>query len=148
MNNYMKKAERQKIDAFELWYWIRLLRVPWTAKRSNQSILKESKPWIFIGKTDAEVEAPILWPPDAKSWFIGKDPDAGKDWGQEEKEATEDEKGWMASSTQRTWIWANSRDSEGQGNLVCRSPWDHKESDTTERLNNNKVKKGTIPSFQ
>ena len=60
-----KKAEHRSIDAFELWCWRRLLRVPWTARRSNQSILKES--WVFIGRTDVEAETPILWPPDAKS---------------------------------------------------------------------------------
>ena len=63
----IKKAECQRIDAFELWCWRRLLRVPWTARRSNQSILKEIKPGISIGRTDVEAEAPILWPPDAKS---------------------------------------------------------------------------------
>ena len=62
----VKKAEHQRIDAFQLWYWRRLLRVPWTARRSNQSILKEINPE-FIGKTDAEAETPILWPPDSKS---------------------------------------------------------------------------------
>ena len=62
----IKKAERQRIDAFELWCWRRLLRVPWTARRSNQSILKIS-PELFIGRTNAEAEIPILWPPDAKS---------------------------------------------------------------------------------
>ena len=87
----IRKAEYQRIDAFELWCWRRLLRVPWTAKRSNQSILKENKSWIFIGKTDAEAETPILWPPDAKNWLLGKDPDAGNDWGQEEKGMIEDE---------------------------------------------------------
>ena len=61
----IKKAECQRIDAFELWCWRRLLRVPWTARRSNQSILKES--WVFIGRTDAEAETPILWPPVVKS---------------------------------------------------------------------------------
>ena len=67
----LNKAGCQRIDAFELWCWRRLLRVPWAARRSKQSILKESnQSWIFIGKTDAEVEAPILWPPDAKSWLI------------------------------------------------------------------------------
>ena len=76
----VKKAERQRIDAFELWCWRRLLRVPWTARRSSQSILKES--WVFIGRTDAEAETPILWPPDSESWLIWKDPDAGKGWGQ------------------------------------------------------------------
>ena len=82
-------------DAFELWCWWRLSRVPWTAWRSNQSILKENQPWIFVGRTDAEAEAPILWPPDVKSHLTGKDPDAGKAWGQEEKGMTEDEMvGW------------------------------------------------------
>ena len=67
--------------------------------------------WVFIGRTDVEAETPILWPPDAKNWLIGKDPDAGKDWGQEEKGMTEDEMaswGWMASLTQWTWVWVNS----------------------------------------
>ena len=63
----VKKAELRKIDAFELWCWRRLLRVPWTARRSNQSILKEISPWVFIGRTDAEAETSILWPPHAKS---------------------------------------------------------------------------------
>ena len=67
----IKKAEHQTIDAFELWCWRKLLRVPWASRRSNQSILKE----IFIGRMDAEAKAPILWPPDAKSQLIGKDPD-------------------------------------------------------------------------
>ena len=91
----MKKAECQKIDAFELWCWRRLLRIPWTAGRSNQSILKGDQSWVFIGGTDAEAEAPILWPPHVKCWLIGKDPDAGRDWGKEEKGMTEDEMaGW------------------------------------------------------
>ena len=63
----VKKTERQKIDAFELWCWRRLLRVPWTARRSNQSILKEISPGVFIGRTDAEAETPVFWPSDAKS---------------------------------------------------------------------------------
>ena len=62
--------------------------------------------WVFIGRTDAEAETPILWPPHVKSWLIGKDPDAGKYWRQEEKGMTED--GWMASPTQWTWVWVNS----------------------------------------
>ena len=91
------KAEFEcpRIDAFKLWCWRRLLRVPWTVKRSNQSILKEMSPKIFIGRTDAEDETPILWPPDAKNWLTGKDTDAGQDWGQEEKGTSEDEMvGW------------------------------------------------------
>ena len=65
----IKKAEH-RIDAFEPWCWRRLLRVPWTARRSNQSILVEISPELFIGRTDAEAETPILWPPDAKNWLI------------------------------------------------------------------------------
>ena len=76
----IKKAECWRIDAFELWCRRRLLRVPWTARRSNQSILKEISAG-FIGRTDFEAETPILWPPDANSWLIWKDPDAGKDEG-------------------------------------------------------------------
>ena len=63
----VKKAECRKIDAFELWCWRRLLRVPWTERRSNKFILKEDQSWVFIGRTDAEAETPILWPPHAKS---------------------------------------------------------------------------------
>ena len=65
----IKKAECRRIDAFELWCWRRLLRVPWTARRSNQSILREilRESWVFIGRTDVEAETPILWPPDMKS---------------------------------------------------------------------------------
>ena len=72
----IRKTEHQRIDAFDLWCWRRLLRVPWTARRSNQSILKEisHQSWIVIRRTDAKTETPILWPPDAKSWLICKDP--------------------------------------------------------------------------
>ena len=72
-----KKAERQRIDASELWCWRRLLRVPWTARRSNQSILKEITPEYSL-EADVEAETPILWPPDVKNRLIGKNPDAGK----------------------------------------------------------------------
>ena len=65
----VRKAERRRIDAFELWCWRRLLRVPWTARRSNHSILKEMSP-VFIGRTDVEAETPILWPPNVKNWLI------------------------------------------------------------------------------
>ena len=86
----IKKVEHWRIDAFELWHWRRLLGVSWTAKSSNQSILEKNQSWIFIGRTDAEAETPILWPPDVKSWLTWKDPDVGKDWGQE-KGTTQDE---------------------------------------------------------
>ena len=82
-------TESRRIDAFELWCWRRLLRVPWTARRSNQSILKEIIP--SFGRNDAKAETPVPWPPYAKSWLIGKDSDAGRNWGQEEKGTTEDE---------------------------------------------------------
>ena len=131
----IKKAEQQRIDAFELWCWRRLLRVPWTARTSNQSILKEISPEYSLEGLMLKLKLPILWPPDAKNWLIGKDPDAGKDWRQEEKGPTEDEMaGWHH--------WVNGPEFEqalgvgdGQGGLACFSPWGRKELDTTERLN-------------
>ena len=87
----IKKVEHQRTDASEFWCRRRLLRVPWTAKRFNQPKYKGNQSWIFIGRTDAEAETPILWPTYEKSWLTGKDPDAGRDWGQEEKGTTEDE---------------------------------------------------------
>ena len=89
--------------------------------------------WIFTGRTDAEAETPILWPPDAKNWLL-KNPDAGKDWRQEEKGM----RGWdggMVSPSRWTWVWVNSRSLWWTGSLVCCSPWGHKESDMTEWLN-------------
>ena len=90
------------------------LRVPWTARRSNQSILKEMS-WVFIGRTDAEAETPIPWPPDAKSRLIGKDPDAEKDWRQEKKGMTEDEiVGWnhQLSGHELSKLWEMVKDRE------------------------------------
>ena len=84
----------QRTDAFELWCWRRLLRVPWTARRFNQSILKGNQSWIFIGRTAVEAETPVLWPSDAKSWLIWKDPDAGKDWRQEKGTTEDNMVGW------------------------------------------------------
>ena len=106
-------------------------------KEIKSVIPKENQPWIFFGKADAKAEAPILRPPDVKSWLIGKDPDAGKDWRQEEKWTTEDEMvGWHH--------WVNGHeleltlgDGEGQGSQECCRPWTYKESDTAERLNYN-----------
>ena len=90
----VKKAEHWRIDAFEPWCWRSLLRVPWTARRSNRSILQEISPEYSLEGLDVEAETPILCPPDVKR-LIWKDPDAGKDWGQEEKGTTEDEMvGW------------------------------------------------------
>ena len=122
----VKKAECWGINAFELWCWRRLLRVPWTARRSNQSILKEISP---------EAETPILWLPDAKSWLIGKDPDARKDWRREEKGTTEDEMvGWHHWLNGHGFGWTPAV-GDGQGGLACCGSWGHKESNTTEWLN-------------
>ena len=83
----IKMAESRRTDAFKLWCWRRLLRVPWTA-RSNQ-------PWILVGRTEAKAKTPVFWSSHGNSWLIWKDPDAGKDWGQEEKRMTENEMvGW------------------------------------------------------
>ena len=89
--SWIKKAEHRIIDAFELWYWRRLLRVPWTARRSNQSILEEISPGCSLERLMLKLETPILWPPDLKNWLIGKDLDTGKDWRRVEKGMTEDE---------------------------------------------------------
>ena len=98
----VKKAEHQRSNAFELW-WRRLLRRD--CKEIKPLNHKRNRSWRFIGRTDAEAEVPILWPPDVKNWLIGKDPDAGQDWRQEEKGVTGWD-GWMASLTWWTWIWA------------------------------------------
>ena len=108
------------------------LKSPLDSKETKPVHPKWNQPWIFIGRTNAEAETPVLWPPDAKSWLTGKGPDAEKDWGQEEKGMTED--GWMASLTQWAWVCANServKDKPG-----CNS-WGCKESDVTWWLNNN-----------
>ena len=91
--------------------------------------------WVFIGRTDAEAETPVLWPPHAKSWLIGKDPDAGRDWGQEEKGKTEDKMaGWHHLLDGQEFGWTPG-DGDGQGVLACCNSWGHKELDTTEWLN-------------
>ena len=96
---------------------------------------KGDQSWMLIGRTDAEAETPILWPPDAKSWLIGKDPDARKDWGQEEKGTTEDEMvRWHHQLNGHGFMWA-PRVGDGQEGLACCSSWGGKESDTTEWLN-------------
>ena len=109
---------------------------------------KGNQPWIFIARTDSEDVDPILWAPDGKNWLIGKDPDAGKDWRQEQKRMTEDEMvGWHHRLNGHEFEQAPG-DGEGQGSLECYSPWGHKELDTTEWLNNDKdhsVIQGGLP---
>ena len=95
---------------------------------------KGNQSWIFTGRTDAEAEAPILWPPDGENWPIGKDPDAGKDWSGEEKRTIEDEMaGWHHRLDGHEFEWTPGV-GDGQGGLVCCDSWGRKESDTTERL--------------
>ena len=117
----VKKAECQRIDAFELWCW-RRLESPSGCKKSQPVHPKGNQSWIFIGRTDAEAETPILWPPAVKNWLIGKDPDAGKDWKREEKQMTEDEMvGWHHRCNGREFEWALGV-GDGQGGLACCSP--------------------------
>ena len=111
------------------------LESPLDSKETQPVHPKGNQSWIFIGRTDAEGEAPILWPPDAKNRLPGKDPDSGKDWRQEEKGMTEDEMvRWHHRLEGHAFEQALSVD-DGQGSLACCSPWDHIESDITERLN-------------
>ena len=112
----IKKAERRRTDAFEPWCWRRLLRVPWSARRSNQSILKEISPGCSLEGLMLKLK-PVLWPPDMKSWHIGKVPDAGKGWGQEEKGTTLDEMvGWHPRLNGHEFGWTPGV-GDGQGGL-------------------------------
>ena len=97
-----------------------ILRFPWTGRKSNKSTLKEISPdWIFIGRIDADAETPIVWPPDVKNWLTGKDPDARKDWRQEEKGMTEDEMiGWHHQLNGLEFEQASGA-GDGQGSLAC-----------------------------
>ena len=111
------------------------LESPMDCKEIQPVHPKGDQSWVFIGRTDVEAESPVLWPPHAKSWLTGKDPDVGRDWGQEEKGMTEDEMaGW------HHWLNAHGcgytpRVGDGQGGLACCGSWGRRESDTTERLN-------------
>ena len=96
---------------------------------------KGNQSWVFIERTDAKAETPVLWPPDEKNWLIGKDPDAGRDWGQEEKGTTEDEMaGWYHGLNGHGFGWTLGV-ADGQEGLACCGSWGREESDTTERLN-------------
>jgi len=130
----VKKAECGRIDAFELRCW-RRLKSPLDCKEIQSVHSEGDQPWDFFGRNDSKAETPVLWPPHVKSWLIGKDSDAGRDWGQEEKGTIEDEMaGWHH--------WLDGRESEwtpgvgdGQGGLACCDSRGCKESDTTEWLN-------------
>ena len=110
------------------------LESPLDCKEKQPVHPKGNQSWIFIGRTDVEAETPILWPPDVKSWLTGKDPYAGKDWGQEEKGTTEEIVGWHHRLNGRGFKWALGV-GDGQGGLACCGSWGCKELDTTERLN-------------
>ena len=118
----IKKGEHWKTDPFELWLE-KTLESPLDCKEIKLVNPRRNQSWIFIRRTDGKAEAPVLWPPDAKSQLIGKDPGAGKDWGQEKKGMTEDEMvGW------HHWLSGDEfeqapGDFEGQGSLACCSPW-------------------------
>jgi len=129
----IKNTERQRLMLLNL-VLEKTLESPLDCKKIQPVHPKGNQSWIFIGRTDAEAEAPILWPPDVKKWLLGKDPDAGKDWRQE-KGTTEDKiVGW--------YHWCNGHEFEkdpgvgdGQGGLACCSPWGRKELNMTEQLN-------------
>ena len=111
------------------------LENPLNLKEIQPVHAKGDQSWVFIGGTDVEAETPILWPPDMKSWLIWEDPDAGKDWGQEEKRMTEDEMvGWHHQLNGQGFGWTSGV-GDGQRGLVCWSSWGCKESDMTERMN-------------
>ena len=138
--DYKESWAQHWIDAFELWCWKRLLRVPCTARRSNQFILKEISPDCSLEGLMLKLKLPILWPPHAKSWPIGKDPDAGRDWGQEEKGTTENVMvGWHHWLDGHGFGWTSGV-GDGQGGLMCCSPWDCKKSDMTEWMNQTELK--------
>ena len=135
----INKAERWRIDAFELWCWRRLLKVPWDCKEIQPDHPKGNQSWIFIGRTDAEVEAPILWSPDAKSQLVGKNHDTRKYWRQDEKGTTADEMVGWDHQFSGCEFEQTPGDGDGQESLACCSPWCHKEFDTTEWLNNKNI---------
>ena len=123
------------------------LESPLDCKEIQPVHSKGDQPWVFFGRTDAKAETPVLWPPHAKSWLIGKDSDAGTDWGQEEKGMTEDEiAGWHHWLDGHEFEWTLG-DGDGHGGLACSDSWGHKESDTAEGLNWTELKEKGNPSL-
>ena len=159
--NKVPSSQSYGFSSSHVWMWELNYKESWVLKnwcfwtvvleKTLESPLnfKETKPvnpkgnqsWIFIGRTVAEAEAPVLWPPYVNSWLIGKDPDAGKDWRQEEKGVTNDEMvAWHHRLNGHGFEQAPG-DAEGQGSLACHSPWSLKESDMTEWMSNNSSQK-------
>ena len=139
INGFVSLGKGAQNDSFYtilslFFYWTICLAKLEACLREN-SISQGDQSWVFIGRTDVEAETLIAWPPNAKSWLIWKDPDAGKDWGREEKGMTEDDMvGWHHWLNGHEFGWTPGA-GDGQGCLACCSSWGHKESDTTERLN-------------
>ena len=133
-SSHVWMSELEYKESWVLKYWCfwtvvleKTLESPLDCKEIHLVNPKGNKPWIFIGRTDAEAKTPILWPADAKNWLIGKDPDAGKDCRQEEKGTTEDEiVGWHHQLGGHEFVWIPGV-GDGQGGLACCSPWGHKE---------------------
>ena len=121
---------------YQIWLVILMsLESPLDCKEIQPVHSKGGQSWVFFGRNDAKAETPVLWPSHAKSWLIGKDSDAGRDWGQEEKGTTEDETaGWHHQLDGREFEWTPGV-GDGQGGLACCDSWGCKESDTTEGLN-------------
>ena len=129
----------KKLSAEELMLWTvvleKTLESPLDCKEIQPVHSEGDQPWVFIGRNDAKAETPILWLPHAKSWLTGKNPDAGRDWGQEEKGTTEDEMAeWHHRLDAHEFGWTPGA-GDGQGGLVCCNSWGHKELDTTQWLN-------------
>ena len=134
-----------ELDGEESWalknrcFWTvvleKTLESPLVCKEIQPVHPKGDQSWVFVGRTDAEADTPTLWPLHAKSWLIGKDPDAGRDWGQEEKEMSEDEMAGWYHRLDGHGFGRTLGVGDGQGGLACCDSWDRKESDTTERLN-------------
>ena len=137
---WMWELDCEESWALKNWWFLtvvleKTLESPLDCKEIQPVHSKADQSWVFIGRTDAKAETQVLWPPDAKSWLIGKDSDAGRDWGQEEKGTTEDEiAGWHHRLDGHEFEWTPGV-GDGQGGLACCNSWCHKESDTTEQLN-------------
>ena len=139
------ESEHQRIDAFKLWCCRRLLKVLWTATRSNKSILKEISPEYSLEELMLKLRLQYFDHLIQRTDTLEKDADAGKDWGQQEKKMTEDEMvGWHHWHNGHEFEQAPG-DSEGQGRLACCHPWGLKKSDTTEQLNNSNSPKSWTP---
>ena len=129
--NYHLPSFKKLLNTVYFYYVYAKKESPLDIKEIKSVSPKGNQPWIFTERTDVEAEAPVLWPPDAKSWLIRKDPDAGKDWGQEEMGMTEDEMVAWHHQLKGHEFEQTLGDGEGQGSMVCGSPWGRKESDMT-----------------